>query len=111
MSTVEAKSPAIKGAEENQQPVLNESNSLGQCWAAVRKDKVVLTISMKVPKDVDFEVFRVKAIETLSLLGDVKAGELFVYEGQEYFMSRPHKHQNRSKKKPKAELKPLKVFK
>ena len=91
--------------------LLENALHLGKCWAAVRGDTVILTVSMRVPKDVDFEKFREKSIQMLELLGDVKTGDLYETQGDQYFLARPHKHQNRSKKKPPVEIKPLKLFK
>lgn len=96
---------------EQRDPLLEGATHLGKCWAALRGETVVSTISMRVPNDVDFESFRVKAIAALEVLGDVRAGDLYEVSDDQYFMPRPHKHQNRSKKKPKVEIKPLKVFK
>jgi hypothetical protein len=92
-------------------PLLEGATHLGKCWAALRGETVVLTISMRVPNDVDFESFRVKAIAALEVLGDVRVGNLYEVSDDQYFMPRPRNHQNRSKKKPKVEIKPLKVFK
>lgn len=91
--------------------LVDSSLHLGKCWAAVRGDSVIMTILMRIPKDVDFETFREKSIELLEMLGDVKAGDLYEQNGYQYFLARPHKHQNRSKKKPRVEIKPLKLFK
>ena len=73
----------------------NEIN-LGKCWAALRQDTVICTISMRVPTDVDFDVFREKANQCLALLGDVRSGEMIEREGERYFVRRPT-HANRSK--------------
>lgn len=96
---------------EHQDPVLENAVHLGKCWAALRGNNVISTISMRVPNDVDFESFRVKAIAALELLGEVRAGDLYEKGDEQFFMPRPHKHQNRSKKKPKVEIKPLRLFK
>lgn len=96
---------------EQKDPELKDATHLGKCWAALRGNNVISTISMRVPNDVDFETFRGKAIAALEMLGDVRAGDLFEKGDEQYFMPRPHKHQNRSKKKPKVEIKPLRLFK
>jgi len=96
---------------ENNTPILEGAVHLGKCWAALRGEIVILTISMRVPTDVDFDIFRSKAINALEVLGDVKAGDLYEKENDLFFMPRPHKHQNRSKKIPKVEIKPLKILK
>jgi hypothetical protein len=91
-------------------PLLDGTVHLGKCWAALRGEIVISTFSMRVPNDVDFEAFRVKAISALEMLGDVRTGDLYEKGDEQYFMPRPHKHQNRSKKKPKVEIKPLRLF-
>lgn len=71
--------------------------NLGKCWAALRDDKVLGVIAMRVPNDVDFEEFRIKASQCLELLGEVKSGELIERDGERYFLRRPA-HANRGKK-------------
>tara|TARA_R110001592_G_scaffold342303_1_gene632052 strand:- start:14886 stop:15197 length:312 start_codon:yes stop_codon:yes gene_type:complete len=71
--------------------------NLGKCWAALRDDKVLAIIAMRVPGDVDFEDFRLKAAQCLELLGEVKSGELIERDGERYFLRRPA-HANRGKK-------------
>ena len=75
--------------------------TLGKCWAALRNDQVVGIISMRVPKDVAFDVYRQKATECLELLGQVKSGELVERKGERYFVQRLN-HANRSKKPRQA---------
>ena len=75
--------------------------NLGKCWAALRNDNVVGIISMRVPKDVDFDVYRQKATECLELLGEVKSGELVERNGERYFVQRLN-HAKRSKKPRQA---------
>ena len=75
--------------------------SLGRCWAALRNDNVVGIISMRVPKDVDFDVYRQKATECLELLGQVISGELIERNGERYFVQRLT-HANRGKKPRQA---------
>ena len=75
--------------------------TLGKCWAALRDDNVVGIISMRVPKDVDFDVYRQKATECLELLGQVKSGELVERGGERYFVQRLT-HVNRGKKPRQA---------
>lgn len=96
---------------EHKKLALDNAVHLGKCWAALRGNNVISTISMRVPSDVDFESFRIKVISALELLGDVRAGDLYEKGDEQFFMPRPHKHQNRNKKKPKVEIKPLKLFK
>lgn len=74
--------------------------SLGQCWAALREENVIGVILMRVPNDVDFDVYRKKATECLELLGQVKSGELIERNGKRYFVQRLT-HANRGKK-PRA---------
>lgn len=100
MNTAEQKDPILEGAAH-----------LGKYWAALRGDKVISTISMRIPNNVDFKTFRIKAIAALEMLGDVRAGDLFEKGDEQYFMPRPHKHQNRSKKRPTVGIKPLKLSK
>lgn len=70
---------------------------LGKCWAAIKNEQVIGTISMKVPGYVDFDAYSQKAKECLSMLGDVKAGDAIEIEGIRYFVQRLT-HANRSKK-------------
>ena len=79
----------------------NAAVSLGKCWAALREANVVGIISMRVPSDVDFDIYRKKATETLELLGQVKSGEMIEREGERYFVLRPT-HANRGKKPRQA---------
>lgn len=94
-------------AEDNDvvaEKVINETN-LGKAWAAMRNEEVVCTISMRVPSDVAFEDFRVKAADCLGLLGDVKSGELIERGGQRYFVRRPtHANRGKTPRKPKEFL-------
>lgn len=82
-----------------------------KCWAALRDDEVIMTISMLVPHDVDFDAFRIRALSALDLLGTTATGDLYEFNGDHYFMPRPNKHRNRSKKKPKPIIKPLIITK
>lgn len=75
----------------------DNSVNLGKCWAALREDNVVGVISMRVPSDVDFDMYRKKATECLELLGQVKPGEMIEREGERYFVQR-QTHANRGKK-------------
>jgi hypothetical protein len=75
--------------------------NLGKCWAAMRDENVVGVISMRVPSDIDFDVYRAKATECLELLGEVKSGELVERGGERYFVRRPT-HANRGKKPRKT---------
>lgn len=71
--------------------------SLGKCWAALRNDNVAGVISMRIPRDVDFDIYRQKAKECLELLGRVKAGDMIERDGKRYFIPRLT-HANRGKK-------------
>ena len=73
------------------------AKSLGPCWAALHNKKVIQVISMRVPHHVDFSDFRTSALATLSLIGDVKTGQLYQLGPYHYFLPRPHRHQNRTK--------------
>lgn len=86
-----------------------KDGSKGQCWAAIRNNNVVQYISMRVPDDVDFDVFRESATQCLSHLGDVKAGELIRREGDLYFVQRKN-HKNRSKKPEAAKPKEYLIY-
>lgn len=68
----------------------------GKYWAAVRDERVVGVIAMRVPRDVDFEEYRCKAAECLQVLGEVKAGEVIERDGERYFVKRLT-HANRGK--------------
>lgn len=79
--------------------------SLGKHWAAMRSDNVIGLISMRVPVDVDFDAYRDKAIACLSLLGEVKSGEVIERNGERYFVKRlTHINRGKSPRKPKEYL-------
>lgn len=86
---------------------IENAKNLGKHWAAIRGNKAIAVIPMLVPSDVDFEAFRIQAINTLQLLGEVKTGELLDDYGDRYFIPRKN-HGNRSKN-PKP-VKPIEVF-
>lgn len=90
-------------------PEFKDAQPLGRCWAALREDKVILVIPMRVPSDVDFNIFREKSIAVLKLLGGLAVGALFEKAGERYFLARPQGHKNRNKKKPRTVIKPLKL--
>ncbi len=69
----------------------------GKAWVAIRDERVVSHISMRVPAECDFESFRTKAVSALSILGDVKSGEITEKGGKYLFVQRLN-HSNRSKK-------------
>lgn len=79
--------------------------SYGKCWAAIRNDLVVMSIPMRVPKDIDFDQFRQRATSCLEMLGEVKSGELIEREGQKYFLQRlTHINRGKAPRKPKEYL-------
>lgn len=86
-------------------PVKPDSEiSHGKHWAAIRDSHVIGIISMRVPKDVDFDLYRKKATDCLELLGQVRSGEVVEREGGRFFVQRPN-HANRSKNpKPPREF-------
>lgn len=86
----------------------NSENSvtLGKCWAAIRGAKVVGTISMSAPNDINFDEYRSKAVDTLGLLGEVKSGEMIEREGHRYFVPRIS-HPKLRKKPVKAKEYPI----
>ncbi|TNC86369.1 MAG: hypothetical protein CSH37_04750 [Thalassolituus sp.] len=55
---------------------LNDAKELGKYWAAIQNDIVVCIISMTVPNDTDFDLYREKAKDCLGVLGKVKQGML-----------------------------------
>lgn len=69
----------------------------GKAWAAVRDEQVAAVISMRIPNDCDFDLYRKKAMEALEVVGTVKSGEVVLKEDHHYFVQRLN-HQNRSKK-------------
>ncbi|MFK5948021.1 MAG: hypothetical protein QM500_04520 [Methylococcales bacterium] len=77
--------------------MMSDNGNLGKHWAAVKGDRAIAVISMSVPGNIDFESFRDKAAETLSILGDVKSGEVVRRNDCYYFIQRLT-HSNRSKK-------------
>jgi len=86
---------------------LENAKSLGMYWGAIRGNQVVAVMPMLVPKDIDFEEYRRRAVHTLELLGEVKAGEVLDDYGQRYFLKR-QPHANRSKQPRPAT--PLPIF-
>ena len=83
--------------------VKTDGIEIGRYWGAIKSDIVVGVISMKVPNDVDFDLFREKAVDCLSVLGTVKAGVLISRKGGAVLSGAPN-HANRSKvKKPAKE--------
>lgn len=83
---------------------IENTKSIGKHWAAIRDGLAVAVIPMHVPKDVDFDEYRSRAVATLELLGEVKAGEVLDDYGQRYFVKRQN-HANRG-----SNPKPPKVF-
>ena len=75
---------------------LSEACSLGRAWAAIRGQRALATISMRVPKDIDFQTYRNHAMATLKLLGEVKSGELMLLGNQLLFVQQLS-HPNRGK--------------
>jgi hypothetical protein len=89
----------------NENELVSNEKKLGKYWAAINKDTVIGVISMRVPKDVDFDAYREKAIGCLSMLGDVKSGELIEREGKKYFQQRlTHQNRGKSPRQPKEYL-------
>jgi len=84
------------GGETIEKPEI-DIKDLGKCWAAIKNEQVIGTISMLVPSYVDFDEYRNKANDCLSMLGVVKSGQLIEREGVRYFIQRLT-HANRSKK-------------
>lgn len=75
----------------------NKTASLGKYWAALKDGQVISMISMRVPNDADFDDYRQKAIDCLSVVGQVKSGEVVeTAEGEKYFLQRLT-HENRGK--------------
>ena len=72
--------------------------NLGKFWVALKNEKVIGFMSMKVPADANFDLFRNRAKACLSVLGEVKAGELIKRDEQVIFLKRLT-HVNRGKKK------------
>lgn len=69
---------------------------MGKYWAAVRDERAIGLISMRVPSDVDFDLYSARAKECLQMLGDVKSGELVERAGKRMFVQRLT-HSNRAK--------------
>lgn len=76
--------------------------NLGRHWAAIDGgDQVVGLISMSVPNRVkgdQFNAYAEKAKEALSILGEVKSGEVIFDEELGYVFRQNLNHKNRSKK-------------
>lgn len=70
---------------------------LGKFWAAIQEENVVGLISMRGPKNEDFDAYRNRCIEKLQLLGPVKSGELIKRNNHRYFVQRLT-HASRGKK-------------
>lgn len=82
---------------------MKEPEIIDRVWAAIKNEKVIETITMVVPHDVDFDSYRESALSTLGLLSDnVKTGQIISVNGERFFMQRQKSHQNRSKKAPKS---------
>lgn len=75
---------------------IENATNLGKHWAAIRGDTAIAVIPMTIPKDVDFDEYRRRALATLELLGEVKTGEVLDDYGQRVFVKR-NTHENRSK--------------
>jgi len=74
----------------------------GKYWAAIKNEKVLALLPMKLSKDKDFEEYRSKAIKALSMLGDVKSGELQIKNGVRVFIKRlTHPNRGKTERKPK----------
>lgn len=72
-----------------------ENKVIGKFWAAVRSERVVAMLTMRVPKDVDFDQYRDKSRQALELVGEVITGEVQVTpEGKTILVKRLN-HQNR----------------
>jgi hypothetical protein len=99
----------MKTENESLNNILSNSQHLEKCWVAVRDNNIIMKISMRVPKDVDFELFRQRALLTLKTLGDVKTGDIYRYNNEIYFLARPNKHENRSKKIKSKPIQPIKL--
>jgi hypothetical protein len=61
---------------------------LGKCWAVIMNGKVIKSISMVVPDDVDFPKYQEKAISCLSMLGEVIEGFIVKINGERNFISK-----------------------
>ena len=74
--------------------IVDEKNSLPDgekisgAWAAIKNNRVISVISMKVPSYVDFEKYRSSAQECLGYLGDVRSGDLYRDKGSVFFVKR-----------------------
>lgn len=74
---------------------VTENRVIGKFWAAIRAERVVALLTMRVPKDVDFDQYREKSRQALELVGEVVTGEIQVTpEGTPLFVKRLN-HQNR----------------
>lgn len=77
------------------------------CWVAIKDDKVINAISMRVDERIDFEEYRKRARSLLEMVGDVKTGEAVKREGEYVFVQRLT-HQNRGKSPRVAKEYPFK---
>ena len=85
---------------EDVSPVVTGGVNYGKYWGAIRGEQVLAVMPMRVPTDVEFEHYRELSQQVLGVLGEVKSGELFEFEGKRFFVVRLT-HANRSKK-PRA---------
>jgi hypothetical protein len=85
---------------EGVSPVVAGGVNFGKYWGAIRGEQVLAVMPMRVPSDVEFEHYRGLSQQALAVLGEVKSGELFEFEGKRFFVMRLT-HANRSKK-PRA---------
>lgn len=74
----------------------------GMAWVAMKDDRVVDVIYMKVPNDVDFKEHRKEALSLLSQRGVVKSGFVVFMGGEKRFILRQnHERRGRVKKEKK----------
>lgn len=74
--------------------VVSENKVVGKFWAAVRGERVVAMLTLRVPQDVDFDKYRESSRKALELVGEVVSGEVqLTPEGKAVFVKRlPHKN-------------------
>lgn len=76
--------------------VIAEGSNRGKYWAAIKDEQVMALLPMQVAYDVDFEQYKSYCKQALVMLGEVKAGEVYLFAGKRYFVLRLN-HANRSK--------------
>ncbi|MFO1388312.1 hypothetical protein [Cellvibrio sp.] len=78
------------------------STYAGRYWAAIKDNEIVNLVAMNNPQSGDFDEYRARAIEFLSLLGTPKAGVIEIRNGKRFFLQRlTHVNRGKHPREPK----------